>query len=85
MAAVEYMSNYNEFFVDTVDTVADGVKQHRKLKCLEGAISKGQIIDDKKQWTHEARDEAIKKTYAEYHQKELNEKGEKLRMPQVSM
>ena len=41
------------------------------------AISKGKVLGGKKQWAHEASDEAINKTYAEYYRKELNEKGEK--------
>ena len=39
------------------------------------------MLDGKKQWTHESIDKAsykiINKTYAEYKQRELNEKGEK--------
>ena len=45
-----------------VDTLNEVVKQHRKLECLMGAMSKGKVLGGKKQWTHEANDKAIKKT-----------------------
>ena len=69
------------FFADTVDTPKKGVEQHRKRECLKSAISKGKILGGKKQWAHEkvdkASEESVNKTYAEYRQRELNEKGEK--------
>ena len=81
MADVENMLNDDDFLADTVDTQKEGVEQHRKPECLKSAISKGKILGGKKQWTHEkfekASDETINKTYAEYRQRELNEKGEK--------
>ena len=77
MTDVENILNDVEFFADAVDTPKEGVEQHRKRECLKRAISKGKVLGGKKQWTHEASDETINKTYAEYKQRKLNEKGEK--------
>ena len=78
MADVENILNDDEFFGDTVDTPKEGLEQHGKRKCLKGVISKGKVLGGKKQWTHErvdkASDETVNKTYAEYKQRELNEK-----------
>ena len=64
MTDVESILNHDEFFADPVD-----------------AVSKDKVLGGKKQWTHEkvdtAGDETINKAYAEYKQRELNEKGEK--------
>ena len=71
----------DDFLGDTVDTPKQGIEQHKKRECLEGAIDKGKghLLGSK--WTHKrvdkAIDETINKTYAEYKQRELNEKGEK--------
>ena len=68
-------------FLDTADTLKEGIAQHKKRECLKGAIDKGKgdLLGSK--WTHErvdkARDQNIKKKYAEYIQRELNKKGEK--------
>ena len=50
----------------------------KKRECLKSLIGRGELGH---KWTHKrvdkARDEIINKTYAEYRQRELNEKGEK--------
>ena len=70
MTDVGDILNDNEFFGDIIDTPKEGIEQHKKRK--------GHIWH---KWTHErvdkASDETINKTYAEYRQRELNEKGEK--------
>ena len=38
---VEDVLNEEAFFGDSFDAPIDGIKQHRKLKCLKGTISKG--------------------------------------------
>ena len=54
--------------------------QHKKREWLKSVISKGKTYLLGSKWTHEgidkANDETINKTYAEYKQRELNEKGE---------
>ena len=54
--------------------------QYKKRECLESVISKGKVYLLGSKWTHEgidkASDETINNTYAEYKQRELNEKGE---------
>ena len=78
MADVENTLNDDEFFGDIVDIPKEGIEQHKKRECLKGAIDKGQLGH---KWTHgrvdNASDETINKTYTEYKQRELNEKGEK--------
>ena len=70
----------DDFLGDIVDTPKEGIEQHKKRKCLKSAIDKGKghLLGSK--WTHErvdkASDETINKKYAEYIQRELNEKGE---------
>ena len=70
--------NNNEFFGDIVDTPKKGIEQHKKQEELMSIIDKGKL---RHKWTHErvgkASDEIINKTYAEYKQRELNEKGKK--------
>ena len=70
MTDVGDILNDNEFFGDIIDTPKEGIEQHKKRQ--------GHIWH---KWTHErvdkASDETINKTYAEYRQRELNEKGEK--------
>ena len=50
----------------------------KKRECLKSLIGRGELGH---KWTHKrvdkARDEIINKTYAEYRQRELNERGEK--------
>ena len=81
MACVRDTFNDDGFFGDIVDTPKEGTEQHKKRECLKSVIDKGkaQLLGHK--WTHErvekASDETIDKTYAEYKQQELNEKGEK--------
>ena len=77
MADVGDILNDNEFFGDVVDTPKEGTEQHKKRKHLKSAIDRGKLH----KWTHErvdkASNETLNKTYAEYKQRELNEKGEK--------
>ena len=77
MTDVGDILNDDEFFGDIVDTPKEGIEQYKKRKCLKGAIDKGKLGH---KWTHggvdKASDETIK-IYAEYRQRELNEKGEK--------
>ena len=81
MADVENILNDNEFFGDVVDTSKEGNEQHKKRECLKSVIDKGKAHLLGHKWTHErvdkASDEIINKTYAEYKQRELTEKGEK--------
>ena len=81
MVDVENILNNDEFFGDTVDTPKQGIEQHRKRECLKSVIGKGKAYLLGSKWTHEkvdkASDETINKTYAEYRQRKLNEKGEK--------
>ena len=78
MADVGNILNNNEFFNDVVDTPKEGTEQHKKREELKSIIDKGMLGH---KWSHErvekAIDETINKTYAEYKQHELNEKGEK--------
>lgn len=53
---------YNdELFADTVDTAKQNVEQHRKTKCLNGAMSKGKgyLLDGKKQSVNKVGDRTI--------------------------
>ena len=78
MADVGDILNDNEFFGDVVDAPMEGIEQHKKRKELKSIIDKGRL---RHKWTHERADKTsnkiINKTYAEYKQRELNEKGEK--------
>ena len=53
MSDVENILNDDDFFGDTVDTPKEGIGQHRKRECLKGALSKGKVLDGKKQWIDE--------------------------------
>ena len=81
MAIVGDILNDNEFFGDVVDTPKEGIEQHKKRECLKSVIDKGKAHLLGHKWTHgrvdKASDEIINKTYAEYKQRKLNEKGEK--------
>ena len=81
MADVQNILNYDEFFGDLVDTPKEGIEQHKKREELKSVIDKGKPHLLGHKWTHgrvdKASDEIINKTYAEYKQRELNEKGEK--------
>ena len=81
-ADVKNILNVDDFFGDIVDTPREGIEQHRKRECLRSVISKGKAYLLGSKWTQEkvdkASDETINKTYAEYKQRELNEKGEKI-------
>ena len=78
MASVEDILNDDEFFGDVVDTPKEGIEQHKKREELKRVADKGKL---RHKWTHKrvdkASNEVINKTYAEYKQHELNEKGEK--------
>ena len=71
----------DDFFGDIVDTPKEGIEQHKKRECLKSVIDRGKAHLLGHKWTHErvdkASDETINKTYAEYKQHELKEKGEK--------
>ena len=66
---------------DTVDTPKEGIEQHKNREKLKSVIDKckAHLLGNK--WTHKrvdkASDKTINKTYAEYNQRELNEKGER--------
>ena len=81
MADVENILNDNQIFGDAIDTSKEGIEQHRKRECLKSGISNGKAYLLGSKWTQEkvdkASDETINKTYAEYKQRGLNEKGEK--------
>ena len=78
MADAGNIFNDNEFFGDIVDISKEGIEQHKKREELKDAVDKGRLY----KWTHrkvdKASDEIISKTYAEYKQREVNEKGEKI-------
>ena len=81
MADVENMLNDDEFFGYFVDTPKEGTQQHGKRECLKNVISKGKAYLLGSKWTQErvdkATDKTANKTYFQYKQRELNEKGEK--------
>ena len=81
MADVGDILNDNDFFGDIVDTPKEGLVQHKKREELESVISMDKVHLLGHKWMHgrveKASDEAINKTYAEYKQRELNEKYEK--------
>ena len=65
-------------FGDVADTPNKGAKQHEKREELKSIMDKGKLehkLTHKK--VDKASDEIINKTYAEYKQRELNEKREK--------
>ena len=78
MTSVGDILNDDDFFGDAVDTPKEGIEQHKKREELKNNIGKGKLGH---KWTHkrvdQASDEIINKTYAEYKQRELNEKSEK--------
>ena len=78
MACAGDMLNDDDFFGDVVDTPEEGIEQHKKQEELKSVIDKGKLGH---KWTHrrvdKASNEIINKTYAEYKQRKLNEKGEK--------
>ena len=81
MADVGDILNDNEFFGDVIDTPKEGIEQHKKREKLKSVIDKGKAHLLEHKWTHgrlgKASNEIIIKTYTEYRQYELNEKGEK--------
>ena len=70
----------DDFFGDIVHTPKEGIDQYKKWECLKSVTdkSKGHLLG---KWMHKrvdnVSDETINKKYAEYKQRELNEKGEK--------
>ena len=86
MADVGDKFNDNDFFGDVADTPKINIKkridQHKKREELKSVIDKGKAHLLGHEWTHErvdkASDKIINKTYADYKQRELNKKGEKL-------
>ena len=73
----EDILNDNEFFNDISDTPKEGIEQHKKREELKGLIDKSRLGH---KWTHgrvRSSDEVINKTFVEYKQGELIEKGKK--------
>ena len=81
MTDVENMLNDHDFFGHVIDTPREGIEQHRKRECLKGVISKGKTYLLGHKWTPEkvyrASNETVNETYAEYRQRELNERMKK--------
>ena len=81
MADVGDILSDDDFFGDVVYTPKEDIEQHKKRECLKSVIDKGKAHLLGHKWTHgrvdKASDEIINKTYAEYKQRELTEKGEK--------
>ena len=81
MANVENTLNDDDFFGDIVDTAKEGIEQYKKRECLKSVIDGGKAHLLGHKWTQEKVDKAsdgiFNKTYAEYKQRELNEKAEK--------
>ena len=81
MASVENILNDDDFFGDTVDAPKEGTEQHRKREELKSAIDRGKVHLLRSKWRQERVDKAsvevINRTYAEYKQCEITEKGEK--------
>ena len=71
----------DDVFGDIIDTPKEGIEQHKKREYLYSVIDKGKAHLLGYKWTQEKVDKAsnktINKTYTEYKQRELNEKGEK--------
>ena len=80
MSDVENILNDEDFFEDIVDTPKEDIEQHRKRECLKSVLGSCKAYLLGRKWTHEKVDKAskktINKTYAEYKQRGLNEKGE---------
>ena len=89
MADVGDILKDDEFFGDVVDTPKEGIEHHKKWEELRSVIDKGKAHLLGNKWMHKrvdkASDKTINKTYAEYKQQELNEKGKKLGRPWASM
>ena len=81
MTDVENILNDDDFLRDIVDTPKEGIEQRKKREELKSVIDKGKAHLLGSKWTHKrvdkASNETINKAYAEYKQRELNEKGEK--------
>ena len=80
VANVKNILNNEDFFWDVADIPKEGIEQHRNRECLKSVKGSGKAYLLRRKWTHEkvnkASDETVSKTYAEYKQRELNEKGE---------
>ena len=81
MTDVENILNDDDFFRDVLDTPKEGTEQYKKQECLKSVIGRGKVHLLEGKWTQKkvdkVRDETINKTYAEYKQREITEKGEK--------
>ena len=71
----------NDDFFDTVDTPKESIDQYKKRESLKGIMNRGKAyLLGSSKWTYEkvdkASDETTNKTYAEYKQRELDEKGD---------
>ena len=81
MADVGDISNDDEFFGYVVDTPKEVIEQHKKREELNSVIDKGKAHLLGNKWMHKrvdkVSDKTINKTYAEFNQRELNEKGER--------
>ena len=77
MTGVQNILNDDEFFGDIVDAPKESIEQHKNREELKDAVDNGRLY----KWTHrmvdKSSDEIINKTYTEYKQHEVNEKGEK--------
>ena len=71
----------DDFFGDILDTPKEGIEPHKKREYLKSVIDRGKAYLLGSKWTQEkvdkASDEIINKTYAEYKQREITEKGGK--------
>ena len=75
---VEDIINNDDFFDDVADTPKEGIEQRKKREELKSVIDKGKLGHKwKYRRVDKPSDEIINKTYAEYKQRELNEKDEK--------
>ena len=83
MTDVENILNDDDFFGDVLDTPKAGTERI-KNECLKSVIGRGKahLLGGKltQEKVDEASDEIINKTYDEYKQREITEKGEKTAM-----
>ena len=79
------MSEADDFFADmndSVDTPKEGVEQHKKRDALKDVINQGKayLLGGKKPWTFDRidslNDEAVNKIYADYQQREIQQKAQ---------
>ena len=76
MADIGDKLNDDQFFGDIIDTPKEGTEKYKKREELKNAVDKGKLGHKR---AHVREDKAsgktINKTYAEYKQRELNQKG----------